>query len=236
MKRTILITGANRGIGRFIAEQLLRDGHRISLGLRDPGSLNDTILDPNMYKSNNIMLNKYDAKIELDAQKWVNNSINKFKKIDTIIHCAGIFHKTGLIFEANERKNIDELLETNVMGPWFLTKAAWNQISEDGSGRIIALISMSGKRSKGNLAGYSMSKFALMGLCQTMRNEGWEKGIRVSTINPGWVNTDMAANVKSISKNEMTQPQDIASLVSKILTMPNTCVPFEVNLNCILEK
>ena len=236
MKRVILISGANRGIGRFIAEQLLRDGYRISLGLRNPESLKDTILDPKIQGLNNVMLNKYDAKIESDAQKWVDSTINKFEKIDTIIHCAGIFHKTGLMYEAHERKNIEELWETNVMGPWVLTKAAWNQISKNGSGRIIALISMSGKRSKGNLAGYSMSKFALMGLCQTMRNEGWDKGIRVSTINPGWVNTDMAANVESLPKDKMTQPQDIASLVSKILTLPNTCVPFEVNLNCILEK
>ena len=236
MKRVILISGANRGIGRFIAEQLLRDGYRISLGLRNPESLKDTILDPKIHGLNNVMLNKYDAKIESDAQKWVDSTINKFEKIDTIIHCAGIFHKTGLMYEAHERKNIEELWETNVMGPWVLTKAAWNQISKNGSGRIIALISMSGKRSKGNLAGYSMSKFALMGLCQTMRNEGWDKGIRVSTINPGWVNTDMAANVESLPKDKMTQPQDIASLVSKILTLPNTCVPFEVNLNCILEK
>ena len=77
-----------------------------------------------------------------------------------------------------------------------------------------------------------MSKFALMGLSQTMRNEGWDKGIRVTTICPGWVNTDMASNVKSISKEEMTQPEDIASIVSTILKLPNTCVPFEVAVNC----
>ena len=153
MERSILITGASRGIGRCIAEKLLKEGHQISLGLRNPETLRNTILDPNMYDKSNVMLNKYDAKVEADAEKWVKSSVNRFKKIDTIIHCAGIFHKTGLIYQAHEKKTIEELWQTNVMGPWFLTKAAWNQISKDGCGRIIALISMSGKRSKGNLAG-----------------------------------------------------------------------------------
>ena len=236
MKRTILISGASRGIGRSIAEELLREGNRVSLGLRNPDNLKGTKLDPAIYGLSNILLTKYDATVEADAENWVQESINKFKSIDTIIHCAGVFHKTGLIYEDQERKNIEELWKTNVMGPWLLTKAGWDHLARNGSGRVIALISMSGKRSKGNLAGYSMSKFALMGLCQTMRNEGWEKGIRVSTINPGWVNTDMAANVESIPKDEMTQPKDISSIVSRILSMPNTCVPFEINLNCILEK
>ena len=80
---------------------------------------------------------------------------------------------------------------------------------------------MSGKRSKGRLAGYTASKFALMGLCQTMRNEGWEQGIRVTAVCPSWVNTDMAAGVSSLPKPAMTQPQDLAALTSQLLTLPN---------------
>ena len=94
---------------------------------------------------------------------------------------------------------------------------------------------MSGKRSKGRLAGYTVSKFALMGLCQPMRNEGWEQGIRVTAICPGWVNTDMAARVKSLPKEAMTQPDDIASLSSNLLQLPNSCVPFELSMNCTHE-
>ena len=89
-------------------------------------------------------------------------------------------------------RDIEDLWKVNVMGPWILTKHAWKYLSLSNSSRIIVLVSMSGKRSKGSLASYSMSKFALMSLCQTMRNEGWDKGIRVTAICPGWVNTDMA--------------------------------------------
>ena len=236
MERTILISGASRGIGKAIAKRLLKEGHNISLGMRDLEAIKGTILDPELSGYKKILINKYDAKIEEDAKSWVENTIEKFQNIDTVINCAGIFNNTGLIYNPQDRVKIDELWNINVMGPWILTKSAWKHLSVNKSGRVIVLVSMSGQRSKGNLAGYTASKFALLGLCQTMRNEGWNSGIRVSAICPGWVNTDMAKNVKSINKEDMTQPEDIANIASKLLELPNTCVPFEIKINCNLEK
>jgi len=123
----------------------------------------------------------------------------------------------------------------NVLGPWRLVRAAWPQLAAHGEGRVVVLVSMSGKRSKGRLAGYTASKFALMGLCQTMRNEGWEQGIRVTAVCPSWVNTDMAAAVSALPKAAMTQPDDLAALTSQVLALPNSCVPFELAVNCTLE-
>ena len=74
-----------------------------------------------------------------------------------------------------------------------------------------------------------------MGLCQTMRNEGWAQGIRVTAICPSWVNTDMATAVNAIPKEAMSQPGDIASLTAQLLELPNSCVPFELALSCNLE-
>ena len=65
---------------------------------------------------------------------------------------------------------------------------------------------MSGKRVKGNLAGYSMSKFAFLSLSQSMRNVGWDDGIRVTAICPAYVNTDMAKNAPvEAQKNDSTK-------------------------------
>ena len=120
-------------------------------------------------------------------------------------------------------------------GPWWLTRAAWPYLVTSGHGRIQVLVSMSGKRVKGRMAGYPVSKFALMGLCQSMRNEGWDKGIRVTAICPSWVNTDMACAVTAVEPAAMTQPEDLASLSSSLLSMPNAAVPFELAMNCSLE-
>ena len=231
MQRTVLLTGASRGIGRSIAKRLLDDGHRLSLGLRDPDSLRGTELDVD-----GVAHHPYDARDPASAEAWVESTIHQWGQIDTLIHCAGILRRTPLLFANGEERDRDELWSVNVMGPWWLTRAAWSQLASHGEGRIQVMVSMSGKRCKGSLAGYTASKFALMGLCQTMRNEGWEAGIRVTAICPGWVNTDMAAAVQAIPAEAMTQPQDIADLSADLLRLPNTAVPFELAINCTLER
>ena len=233
--RKIIISGANRGIGKAIALKLIQEGHSVSLGVRKKENLFNTILDPKNHNKEKYLLHSYDATDNKSSKKWIDKTVSTFQNIDTLIHCAGIFKKTSLIFKDKEKKDIENIWQVNVMGPWLLTKNAWKYLSMSKSGRIIVLVSMSGKRSKSNLAGYSMSKFGLMSLCQTMRNEGWEKGIRVTAICPGWVNTDMAKNVKHFPKEEMTQPLDIANICSTLLKLPNSSIPFELSINCNLE-
>ena len=233
--RKILITGASRGIGKEIALKLLKEGHSISLGVRKKESLLNTPLDPKLNNPEKLFVHKYDATDKNSSKKWVQSTIKTFKNIDTIIHCAGIFKRTNLLFNDSEMQDIEDLWKVNVMGPWILTKDSWKYLSMNNSGRIIVLVSMSGKRSKGNFASYSISKFALMSLCQTMRNEGWNKGIRVTAICPGWVNTDMAKEIDHFPKEDMTQPNNIATICSNILDLPNHSVPFEIALNCQLE-
>tara|TARA_Y100001968_G_scaffold96545_1_gene86567 strand:+ start:72 stop:779 length:708 start_codon:yes stop_codon:yes gene_type:complete len=233
--RKILISGASRGIGKAIAIKLLKEGHSISLGVREKKSLINTPLDPDRNSPERFYVHKYDANDKNSSKEWVKNTVKLFEKVDTIIHCAGIFKRTKLIFNDNEMKDIEDIWKINVMGPWILTKEAWKYLSMSDSGRIIVLVSMSGKRSKGNLASYSMSKFALMSLCQTMRNEGWNEGIRVTAICPSWVNTDMSKEINLFPQEKMTQTNDIANICSNILNLPNTSVPFEIAINCQLE-
>ena len=230
MQRTVLLTGASRGIGRSIAKRLLNDGHRLSLGLRDPEALRGTEFDVD-----HVVHHAYDASDPASAQTWVESTVHHWGAIDTLIHCAGILHRTPLLFSDGEEHDLDELWTINVKGPWWLTRAAWPALESSGHGRIQVLVSMSGKRVKGRMAGYPVSKFALMGLCQSMRNEGWDKGIRVTAICPSWVNTDMARAVTALKAAEMTQPDDIASLASTLLALPEASVPFELAMNCSLE-
>ena len=228
--RTILISGASRGIGRAIAERLLAEGHRLSLGVRNPAALQGTALD-----HPRVLLHPYNAEEPAAAEAWLAASVSQFGAIDSVVHSAGVFSRVPLLFENGQEQEIRQLWDVNVMGPWWLTRAAWPQLAAHGSGRIVVLVSMSGKRSKGRLAGYTASKFALMGLCQTMRNEGWEQGIRVTAICPSWVNTDMAAALNAMPKEAMSQPGDIASLTAQLLELPNSCVPFELAVSCNLE-
>ena len=233
--RTVVITGSSRGIGAALARTLIQQGHRVCLAVRDPSSLLGTDLDPSQDPVNLISCS-YDARVPADAQRLVETALGHFGSLDSLIHCAGILRRTPLLFSEQERSEPDELWKVNVMGPWWLTRAAWPALVESGQGRIQVLVSMSGKRCKGVLAGYTASKFALMGLCQTMRNEGWDQDIRVTAVCPGWVNTEMAAGVKTMAPEQMTQPEDLASLCAHLLTLPAAAVPFECAVNASLER
>ena len=64
----------------------------------------------------------------------MHSTIKTFKSIDTIIHCAGIFKRTNLLFNDSEMQDIEDLWKVNVMGPWILTKDSWKYLSMNNSG------------------------------------------------------------------------------------------------------
>jgi len=233
--RTILISGANSGIGLKIAHKLLSEGNRLSLGIRNIEALKGSSIDPEIWPENQILINYYDALDGNSPHNWISNTIHKFGSFDTLINCAGVFSRVPFLYNNKDKDEIERTMKVNFFSVWDLCRLSWENLSQSNNGRIITLVSMSGKRSKGDLPAYSSSKFALMSLCQTMRNKGWEKNLRVTAICPSWVNTKMASKVESISKDEMTQPEDIADLCSTILKLPKQSVPFELSINCNLE-
>ena len=96
--RTIIITGASRGIGYSIAKRALYDGHNISLGIRNPDDLKGSSLDSDKISKNRMLITKYNAKDDNDSEELVKRTVEHFNGFDTLINCAGIFRKTPLLF------------------------------------------------------------------------------------------------------------------------------------------
>lgn len=233
-----MVSGASRGIGRATALRLLADGHRVSLGLRQPLPARDWLAASPQAPEDwleRLLIQPYEAQAASSPEDWLAATLEHWGQLDAVVHSAGIFSRVGLCFAAGEEEEIQRVLEVNLLGPWRLSRAAWPHLAASGDGRVITLVSMSGKRVKGNLAAYSASKFALLALCQTMRNEGWQQGIRVTAVCPSWVNTDMADAVTALPKQAMTQPEDLAASVSHLLTLAASAVPFEFSVSCQLE-
>ena len=227
--KVILISGASRGIGRAVAQRLLDADYALSLGVRCPDILNSTPLEP----SEQVLVCPYNAKDRTAPHTWVQATLERWGRIDGLINCAGILRPVR--FEDEDEDAFDELFEVNLKAPWRLSRVAYPYLKQSGQGRIINLVSMSGKRVKGKLAGYSISKFAFMALTQTMRNVGWEDGVRVTAVCPSWVNTDMANSAQIMESEAMTQPEDVANIILTILQLPNTAAVGEVAINCNLE-
>ena len=230
-KKVVMISGANRGIGKVVAEKLSEEGYLLSLGIRNPFSLPESL---SSIPETHLLCNGYDAKIPKSAKSWIDGTIEHFGRIDVLINNAGILHSFGI--EDDSEELLDEMWEVNAKAPLRLTRLAFPYLRKSGSGRIIDIISMSGKRVKGNWVGYSMSKYAALAASHTARFQGWEDGIRVTAVCPGYLQSEMTAiHAPSVKQETMSRPRDIARIVSTLLMLPNESHVPEVLMNCMFE-
>ena len=128
--RTILISGASSGIGLNIAHKELKVGNRISIGLRDLESVKGSVIDPNNWSNEKILLNKYDALNKFSAKVWVKNTVSKFGGFDTLINCSGILSKVPFLYKDGEEEDIANTFNINFLAIWNLCRLSWEQLSQ----------------------------------------------------------------------------------------------------------
>lgn len=229
--RVILISGANRGIGRAIAEYLYSEGYTLSLGARKPQSLERFT---GCMNASRILPYAFDARIAQSAPDWVMATQERFNRIDGIVNNAGVAYNFDV--ESDDEVKLDEMWEVNVKAPLRLTRAAFPYLKQSGTGRVINIVSLSGKRVKSpGIAGYAMTKYALDALTHGVRYAGWEHGIRATAICPGFVATDMTVDVQAVSREQMIPAEAVARLVGTVLALPNSASITELPINCVLE-
>ncbi len=226
-----MVSGANRGIGRAIAERLAQAGYRLSLGARRPETLDALIdhMDPER-----VLCQPYKARERDLAGRWVAATVARFGRIDALVNNAAVFHRFRV--QDGEEALLEEMWEVNVKGPLRLVQAAFPHLVRSGRGRVVNLVSLSGKRLKSDTAaGYAMTKHALLAFTHAIRFSGWQHGMRATAICPGYVSTDMSRGVAGIGPQAMTRPESVAELVETVLALPNTASVVEVPVNCVLE-
>lgn len=230
MTRTVMISGASRGIGAAIAQRMQAAGWNVSLGLRRPETAGpDT---PQRLAC------RYDA-LEPDSERaWIRATIARFGRLDGLVLSAGIHSRATVLETADEE--FDQLIAVNVKSPMRLARLAWPHLEAlpDGKpypGRIVLMSSLSGKRVKSAGSGlYGISKFALMGLAQGLRQCGRDNRVRTTAICPSFVATDMAAGVVQ-DMSELTRPEDIAAIVETVLGLPPTASVADIPVHWSVE-
>jgi len=229
VERVAMISGANRGIGAAIAAHLAERGWRLSLGMRNP---QDLTAPPG---GSATLVQHFDAEDTASESAWVEATVRQLGRIDAVIANAGITVPKTVI-EADDR-DLELLFQVNARSPLRLVRAAWPWLTRSGQGRVVTLVSLSGKRVKSARSGlYAMSKFAALAMTHAIRHAGWDQGVRATAICPGFVATDMAFSVTDRAPEDMTQPADIAQLVGMVLDLPNTASVVEIPINSTLEE
>jgi NAD(P)-dependent dehydrogenase (short-subunit alcohol dehydrogenase family) len=216
-----MLSGASRGIGRAVLTRLLCAGFSVSAGVRDPSRVPE---------AERLLVHRYDAHATTTAAAWVAATVERFGVLHGLVNAAGINTMAKLSDEDDSA--FDELWAVNVKAPRQLVRLALPHLAASGSGRVINIASLSGKRVKNDNLGYAMSKFALVALTQAIRREGWAAGIRATSLCPGFVATDMTAAVTTWPREQMTDPHDLAAVAELLLLLPNTASISELLVNC----
>lgn len=222
--RVVMVSGASRGIGRRITERLIAAGFSVSAGMRDPSAWEGR---PGAFAC------AYDAEADGAAEAWVEATRARFGRIDALCNIAGINPRVRVGDEGEDA--LDRMWRVNVKGPLRMIRAALPYLKASGSGRVVNLASLAGRR-VGTNVGYAMTKFALMALTHGVRQEFWEAGIRACAICPGYVATDMTIAETEVARADMTQPEDLADMVETVLRLPNTFSVAEMLVNCRRES
>jgi len=235
-QRAVLVSGGGRGIGVAIAQQFLSDGWSVSIGMRQPNP--QTWMQPyleNTSSAARLQLVAYDAFDSQAEEKWVEEALSKFGRIDAIIANAGIAIMKDVLTISDDE--LQQMLDVNVKAPRRLGLAAWDALKQSGRGRIIIIASLSGKRVKtASSAAYSMSKYAAVALAHGFRRAGFEEGIRATAICPGFVRSDMALSITNAPPEEMTQPEDLARIIAMLVDLPNEASVAEFAVNAQAEE
>lgn len=225
-KPVVVISGASRGIGAATAEAMLEAGWAVSLGMRDTGV--------SKFSGASVLNCRYDALDPQSERDWVSQTVARFGRIDGLVLNAGIMMKKTVLEATDD--DFDRMFAVNVKSPMRISQLAWPHL-EKGRGRIVVMSSLSGKRVRSAGAGlYGMSKFALTALSQALRQCGKESGVRSTAICPSYVATEMAQGLTSVAESELTRPQDIATIIRTVLSLPASASIAEVPVNWTVEE
>ena len=227
--RVVLVSGANRGIGRAIAERLHADGYCLSLGVRRP----EAVADWKMFADGRAHVHPFEARDTDAPARWVQAAVARFGRLDAVVNNAGVVRR--FTFDQLDEAALDEMWEVNLKTPYRVIVAALPHLKAAGTGRIVNLVSLAGLRYGGGSPGYSMTKFAAMALTDIARNFAFKDGVRATAICPGSTNTEFIAGHMPVDGAKITQAEDLAEIVSRVLTLPNEASVSYIPVNWTAE-
>ncbi len=197
----VFVTGANRGIGRAIAEEAVtRGAKRVYAAARDVSSLENLV---SQYPGQVIAV-----RLDVTDSQQIEEAAAQAQDIQVLINNAGVAGYSGVIYH-HDNDAAHREMETNYFGPLNVTRAFAEAILANGNGAVATVISVSGLSNFPLAATYSASKAAAHSLTQGLRAELAPQGVPVFGVYPGPIDTDMAAGIDM----EKESPANVASRI-----------------------
>ena len=196
MNKIILITGANRGIGLETCKQLAAKGHTIIIGSRDLEKGEQAAIGI----KGDVFVKKLEVTSEADMKRLFNEISIEYGKLDVLINNAGVFSEDSVMDVSTEE--MKRVFDTNVYAPLRTVQVFTPLLRKSDDPRIINVSSAMGMLNEQwpNSSAYRLSKFTLNGITIQLANELTD--IKVNSMHPGWVKTDMGGEQAPLSVEE----------------------------------
>ncbi len=226
-KRTVVVTGGSRGIGRAICISLAALDTHVFFNYFNPvdpaaelaaATETEKLVSELQGSASSRSVN---VAIEKEVESFFAEILEKTGRIDVLINNAGIT-KDGLLVRMKE-KDWDDVLDVNLKGAFTCSKIVAKAMMKQRHGRIINISSVVGVTGNAGQANYSASKAGLIGLTKTAAKELAPRGITVNAVAPGFIETDMTASLAEKARSAMLDqvplgraglPDDVASVVA----------------------
>lgn len=219
--KTAIITGAGKGLGKAMALALAAEGVHLGLIARTASDLEALSAD---LKAANPGITVTYATADIAQYTEVKSAVatitDSLKTVDILVNSAGIFKAGGLLELPVEEW--EHVFDVNVKGTYYMVREVLPFILQQGKGDVINIASTAGTKGNARLSAYGASKAALINFSESMMQELRKSNIRVTTLNPSTIATDMALNANLTDGNEekVLQPEDFAFLVVNNLKLP----------------
>ncbi|MBC7567391.1 MAG: 3-ketoacyl-ACP reductase [Pedobacter sp.] len=210
--KNAIVTGAGKGIGKAIAIALAQEGVNVGLLARTLSDL-ETLAEELKHYGVKTSVATVDIADIIAVDAAVLKVKNELGTIDILINNAGTA-SFGKFLELQTAR-WEEIVKINLFGAYYTTRAVLSEMIEKQSGDIINISSTAGKNGAAVTSAYSASKFALIGMSESLMQEVRKHNIRVSTLLPSTVASDMAKDLKLTDGNpeRVMQPEDLAEFI-----------------------
>lgn len=214
-----IITGGSRGLGKATAIAFAKKGINVAITGRNEERLLSVVKELKKY---NIQATYavFDVSNYNEVKKGINEIITTFGTVDILVNNAGIAAFGSL----NEMPVEDwtQIIQTNLMGMYYVTKEVLPYLIEKNEGDIINIASTAGLNGNATTSAYSASKFAVIGMSESLMKEVRKNNIRVCTLTPSTIASDMSLELGITDGNteKVLQPDDFAELIVAGLSLP----------------
>jgi 3-oxoacyl-[acyl-carrier protein] reductase len=226
--KVAIVTGGTKGIGRGIAEALVREGVNVCVSARSRKEIDETVRELMALGKSRTTGVVCDVRNHAQIKSLFQLTEIELGGVDILVNNAGI----GIFGPVEEMSPEDfcAVLETNLFGVFYCCHEAIPLMKKRGGGYIINISSLAGANPHPRMAAYNASKFGLNGFSEALMQEVRHDGIKVSYIMPGSVNTEFGGDSPSDQNSWQLQPSDIARVVVDLLRHDDRALPSRVEI------